>query len=100
MPARKTHDLTIKTGEYTDSTGATRARTRTVGELYQREDGSMFVSLDSLIITMEAQHLVNPGRADRVMLSAYAPRADKAEPGSAPYKPRFPVTDDNADILF
>lgn len=99
MPARKTHDLTIKTGEYTDSTGATRARTRSVGELYQRDDGSLFIALDSLIVTMETQYLANSGRSDRVMLSAYSPRGERAA-APAPVKPALPVDDDNNDILF
>jgi|694.fasta_scaffold17039_7 hypothetical protein len=94
MPARKTHDLTIKTGEYTDKTGATRARTRNVGALYQRDDGSVFVALDSLIVTMEAQYLANPDRADRVMISAYAPRDEKpAAPAPAPAQNARPAAE-------
>lgn len=84
MSSQKTHDLVIRVGEYTDRDGQKRSRTKNVGALYTRDDGSVFVALDSFIVTMEAQYLCNPKRDDRVLLSAYAPREEK---GAAPPAP-------------
>lgn len=98
MSSQKTHDLVMKTGEYTDRSGATRARTKNVGALYQREDGSMFLMLDSMIVTMEAQYLCNSKREDRVMLSAYAPRDEKPASSTPPPQPAQKTQAKSAEV--
>lgn len=74
MASRRTHDLVIKVGEYTDSQGQTKARTKNVGSVFQREDGSQFIALDATIVAMETQYIANPNRSDKVMVSVYEVR--------------------------
>lgn len=48
MSAQYTHDLAIKTGEYTDGGGATKGRWLNVGKVFRHDDGGTSVKLDAL----------------------------------------------------
>jgi len=49
MSARPTHDLSIKTGEYTDrQTGEQKARWLRIGSVFRHDDGSTSIKLDCL----------------------------------------------------
>jgi hypothetical protein len=107
MASKQTHDLVLKVGEYTDRTGATKARTKNIGAVYTKDDGTMFLAIDSLVIAMETQYVANKDRSDRVMVSVYPVReksyGESAAPArSAPAsKPAAPAADDpNDDIPF
>lgn len=80
MASRRTHDLVIKVGEYTDSQGQTKARTKNIGSVFSREDGSQFIALDATIVAMETQWVANPNHSDKVMVSVYEVR-DRNEQG-------------------
>jgi hypothetical protein len=55
MSARPTHDLCIKTGEYTDrTTGEQKARWLTIGTVFKHEDGGTSIKLDALPIGIPA----------------------------------------------
>jgi hypothetical protein len=77
MPTQKTHDVSLKIGEYTDNQGATKARRKQSGTLFQREDGSLCVGIDSTLITMEAQYIANPKRNSLVYLDLYPIKDDE-----------------------
>ena len=44
--AQATHDLTIKTGEYTDSNGETKGRYLRIGTVFRHDDGGTSIKLD------------------------------------------------------
>ena len=51
MPARPTHDLSIKTGTYTDrDSGEQKARWLRIGSVFRHDDGSTSIKLDCLPI--------------------------------------------------
>ena len=43
--ARKIYDLAVKTGEYTDRSGATKGRWQNVGALMEDDNGGKFIML-------------------------------------------------------
>jgi hypothetical protein len=49
MAARPTHDLAVKTGEYTDrNTGQTKGRWLRIGTVIQHDDGGTSIKLDAV----------------------------------------------------
>ena len=70
--ARKTYDIAVKTGEYTDREGKTKGRYQNVGALMQDDDGRNFIIL---------QRWFNPAGipSDResIILSCFAPKGDR-----------------------
>ena len=44
--AKPTHDLTVKTGEYTDSGGNTKGRWLRIGTVFKHDDGGVSIKLD------------------------------------------------------
>ena len=45
MAAKKTHDLAVVTGKYSDRDGNQKSRYQNVGALMQSDDGSQFIML-------------------------------------------------------
>ena len=45
MANRKKYDLAVKVGEYTDTSGATKARYENVGIVMEKDDGGTFIML-------------------------------------------------------
>lgn len=50
MAMRLIKNAYTKVGEYTDNSGATKARYLNIGKLFKRDDGSISLKLDSLPI--------------------------------------------------
>lgn len=74
MAAKKTHDLKVKVGEYTDSAGAKKGRWLTVGRVMTGDDGSEFWLLDKTFNPAGVSDLNGKG-ADSVLISKFEPRA-------------------------
>ena len=70
MPSRKTHDLSVKTGTYRDSSGQEKARYKTVGALMQGDKGPYLV-IDRTF--NPAGVPVEDGR-DQIIVSCFEPR--------------------------
>jgi len=95
MPARKTHDLAVKTGEYTNQYGETKGRWQNVGSLMRADDGGVFIILDR---TFNPAGVVNPENRDSVMLSCFEPK-ERQQQRSAPVPSDDPF-DDGDSIPF
>jgi hypothetical protein len=52
MGARPTHDLAIKTGEYTDKDGQTKGRWLNIGTIFKHDDGGVSIKLDAIPVGM------------------------------------------------
>ena len=78
--AKKLKDIVVKTGSYTDGTGQTKNRYKTVGSLIEGEYGP-FIMLDR---TFNPAGLASGEGKDRVILNLFAPR-DQQE--TAPQQP-------------
>ncbi len=50
MSTTATHDLCIKTGEYTDRNGETKGRWLTIGTVFKHDDGGSSIKLDCVPI--------------------------------------------------
>jgi hypothetical protein len=71
MRAKATHNLTVVTSKYADAQGQQKSRYKTIGTMFEREDGSQFLALDASVVTMELQWFVNPDHNDKVMAGLY-----------------------------
>lgn len=77
MAFKKTHDLAVKTGEYTDRDGNTKGRYENVGHILRDGDNRMLC----LKRTFNPAGVYNPDGRDTVILSMFEV---KEEQGSAP----------------
>ena len=69
--ARKTHDLTVKTGEYTNAAGETKARYENVGSVMLADDGREFLLLKR---TFSPAGVPNPDGRDTLIISKFEVR--------------------------
>lgn len=84
MATTKKYDIAVKVGSYTDNQGNDKARYKTIGAVWEKEDGGTYLALDSTIITMELQYLCNPKRSERIVCSMFEPRDGGEKPSRPP----------------
>lgn len=75
---QKLYDLTVKTGEYTNSQGETKGRYENVGSVMQGDNGQFVI----MKRTFNPAGVPNPENKDSVILSCFEPRDNTA--GQAP----------------
>lgn len=76
--ATKTHDLAVKTGEYTDrQSGETKVRWMNVGALMEDDKGQPFLLMDPFV---NLGAIDRQGR-DRLIISCFEPRDGGAQAG-------------------
>lgn len=80
MAAKKTHDLAVKVGEYSDSTGAKKKRWLNVGRVMTGDDGNEFWLLDKTFNPAGVPDLNGKG-GDSVLLSKFPVRDRNQGPG-------------------
>jgi hypothetical protein len=68
--AHKLYDLTVKTGEYTNSQGETKGRYENVGSVMQGDNGQFVI----LKRTFNPAGVPNPDGKDSVLLSCFEPQ--------------------------
>lgn len=71
MAYAKTHDLTVKTGEYTNSYGETKGRYENVGMVMTGDDGNQMFLLKR---TFNPAGVPNPDGKDSVLVSMFEVR--------------------------
>jgi hypothetical protein len=81
MGTRKTHDLAVKTGSYTDNNGDTKGRYVNMGAIWQKDDGSEFMTI---LRTFNPAGVPNPENKDSIVISRFEVRDRNAQQGSAP----------------
>lgn len=69
--AHKTHDLVVKTGEYTDRNGQTKASYEPIGSLMMSDKGPF------ILLKRTFNPAGVPVDGDRVMVSCFEPRNDQ-----------------------
>lgn len=77
MP-RKVYDLAVKTGEYTNSAGETKARWLTVGQVMEDDRGGQFVLLRR---SFNPAGVDVPQGRDSVVLSMFTPKDGREAEG-------------------
>lgn len=78
MGTRKTHDLAVKTGSYTDNNGDAKGRYVNVGAIWQKDDGSEFMTL---LRTFNPAGVPNPENKDSIVISRFEVRAREGQQG-------------------
>jgi len=100
MAFRKTHDLAVKTGEYTDAQGNTKGRYENVGHILRDGDNRMIC----LKRTFNPAGVPNPDGRDTVVVSAFEVKEDGGkQQQSAPrqqQRPAPPAQTADDDIPF
>lgn len=74
--ARKTHDLTVKTGTYTDRDGNEKGRWMNVGALMESDDGKPFIMLNAAFNPAGIQR--EEGR-ESILVSCFEPQQDSQQ---------------------
>lgn len=95
MAATKLFDLVVKTGEYTNRSGETKARYENVGAV-MRNDNGQFVMLKRTFNPAGV-----PSQGDSILISMFEPRADDRQgtPASDPAR-QAPARDLDDEIPF
>jgi len=85
--ATKLYDLATKTGEYRDSTGATKGRWQNVGAVMKGDDGGQFIMLAAWF---NPAGVPRKDGSESVLLSCFEPRqqGDTPPPRPAAQTPR------------
>lgn len=69
MATRKTHDLVIKTGSYTNNQGKQKNRYENIGSMMQSDDGPFII----MKRTFNPAGVVNPENKDSLIVSFFEP---------------------------
>lgn len=91
--ASKMYDVAVKTGSYTDQSGATKGRYENIGIMMESESGPYLM----LKRTFNPAGVPNPENRDTVICSLFSPNSDQAaRPAAARPAARaaLPVSDD------
>ncbi|MBF9235546.1 hypothetical protein [Microvirga alba] len=73
--ARKLYDLAVKTGEYTDGSGAKKGRWQNVGAVMQNDDGGKFIMLAKWFNPAGVPDLSGKGAgSESILLSMFEPK--------------------------
>ena len=83
MP-KKVYDLAVKTGEYTNGAGETKARWLTVGQVMEDDRGGQFVLLRR---SFNPAGVDVPQGRDSVVLSMFTPKDGREAEGVSPSAP-------------
>lgn len=102
--AIKTHDLKVKTGEYTNSAGEKKGRYITVGRIMQADDGKEYIMLDKTFNPAGVPDLSGRG-GDSILISKFEPyqqdnRIQSAPAAASPASAPRTVDDLTDDIPF
>ena len=82
MATRKIYDLAVKTGSYTDSQGNPKNRYVNAGAIWEKDDGSKFITINR---TFNPAGVPNPDNKESIVLSQFDLRKkDGGEGGDAP----------------
>lgn len=78
MAIRKTHDITIKIGEY-EVNGDKKGRYLNIGSMMEGDNGP-FLLLNAYNLPMELNYLANPKRSDKIIASLFEVKSDDNKP--------------------
>lgn len=85
MGTRKTHDLAVKVGSYTDRDGNEKGRYVNAGAVFEKDDGSTFIAINR---TFNPAGVPNPDNKEMIVLSRFELRekdgGSKPAPAPAP----------------
>jgi len=83
MATRKTHDLAVKTGEYTNAQGEKKGRYQNVGAVMQGDNGQFIM----LAKWFNPAGVVDARGGESIILSMFEPRQEGQQPAQRPAAP-------------
>ena len=92
MASRKLYDLAVKTGEYTNRNGETRASWANIGAVMQANDGGKFILLDR---TFNIAGVPNPENRSNVLVSMFEPKDNQQSSKEPERQPSSSVNNRN-----
>lgn len=88
MATRKTHDLAVKTGEYTNAQGEKKNRYQNVGAVMQGDNGQFIM----LAKWFNPAGVVDTRGGESILLSMFEPRQEGQQPtGQQQQRPQAPA---------
>ena len=85
--ATKKYDIAVKTGEYTDNTGAKKGRWQNVGAVMSNDDGSQYIMLAKWFNPAGVPDLSGKNaQSESILLSLFEPK-ERGAPGKPEGKP-------------
>lgn len=89
MGTRKIYDLAVKTGSYSDRNGETKGRYVNCGAIWEKDDGSKFITLNR---TFNPAGVPNPDNKEAIILSQFDLRKkDGDKPAQSGQQPAAPA---------
>jgi hypothetical protein len=73
MASSKTHDISIKVGEYTRPDGTIGFRTRTIGKLMRNEDGKPYIIINADALSTQLFALARKKGEDTIFQNCWEP---------------------------
>jgi len=83
MATRKTHDLAVKTGEYTNAQGEKKGRYQNVGAVMQGDNGQFIM----LAKWFNPAGVIDARGGESIILSMFEPRQEGQQPAQRPAAP-------------
>ena len=84
MATRKTHDLVIKTGSYTNNQGETKNRYENIGSMMEGDNGPFII----MKRTFNPAGVVNPENKDSLIVSCFEPNNNQQGGGQQQRAPQ------------
>jgi single-stranded DNA-binding protein len=84
MGTKKIYDLAVKTGSYTDREGNTKNRYVNCGAIFEKDDGSKFITINR---TFNPAGVPNPDNKEMVILSQFDLREKNGGSSAPPPSP-------------
>ena len=71
MASKPTHRITIRTGAYKDRDGNEKFRSKEVGTVFAKDDGSRFIMFDATFLSPSLNQIANKEGQDRIPLGVW-----------------------------
>ena len=97
--ARKKYDLAVKVGEYTDSSGQTKARYQNIGAVLEKDDGGKFIMIARWFNPAGLPDF-NGKSGESVLVSMFEPKQVNQQSQSSPPPAPPPAQNQEGDIPF
>lgn len=92
MGAKKTKNLSVAVGKYTDSNGTEKTNWKNIGSILQKDDGGKFMLLDR---TFNPAGVPNPENKDMLIVGMFDVKDNNNGQGEPEPAPVAPVYDDS-----
>ena len=83
MASKPTHRITIRTGAYKDRDGNEKFRSKEVGTVFAKDDGTRFIMFDATFLSPSLNQIANKEGQERVPLGVWPIEERDSRPAQA-----------------